>query len=102
MSIGSLKLLPDQIHLSEGFNGVYENLSLSRCVIRFFGIPDALQEILYLIKESHEEEDKVEKTVRYLMALSMIPYHVHEHLSWAGWVSPKLAKTWTRTPLWHR
>lgn len=80
-------------HLSAGLNKLYNEMSMTRYALRFYGFFQSLEGYLNGSWSGGEWENPlIGKLAKYVMAGSMLLYYPLEHVAYAGWQMPKLVK----------
>jgi len=80
-------------NLSPSLRKLYNELSMARYVLRFYGFFQSLEGYRSGSWAGGSWDDpRIAKIAKYLMAGSMLAYYPLEHLAYAGWQMPKLVK----------
>lgn len=77
-------------NVSPMFRKLYNDLNTMRYVMRFYGLPGAVEGAITGSYAGGEWKDRRIHSLAKFMAVIMIPYHPLEHLAWASWNLPKL------------
>lgn len=68
---------------------LYNNLSTMRYILRFYGMPPAIEAAMKGTWEGNWKDTRIKK-LSHVMAWSMIFYHPLEHIAFMQWQMPKL------------
>ena len=80
-------------NLSPSLRKLYNELSMARYVLRFYGFFQSLEGYRSGSWAGGSwDNPRIAKIAKYLMAGSMLAYYPLEHLAYAGWQMPKLVK----------
>ena len=80
-------------NLSPSLRKLYNELSMTRYVLRFYGFFQSLEGYRSGSWAGGSwDNPRIAKIAKYLMAGSMLAYYPLEHLAYAGWQMPKLVK----------
>ena len=80
-------------NLSPSLRKLYNELSMSRYILRFYGFFQSLEGYRSGSWAGGSwDNPQIAKIAKYLMAGSMLAYYPLEHLAYAGWQMPKLVK----------
>lgn len=80
-------------HLSAGLNKLYNEMSMTRYALRFYGFFQSLEGYLNGSWAGGDWDNPlIAKLAKYVMAGSMLLYYPLEHVAYAGWQMPKLVK----------
>lgn len=80
-------------HISASLNKIYNEMSMTRYALRFYGFFQSLEGYLTGSWAGGDwENPKIAKIAKYLMAGSMLLYYPLEHVAYAGWQIPQLVK----------
>jgi len=77
-------------NVSPMFRKLYNDLNTMRYVMRFYGLPGAIEGAISGSYAGGEWQDRRIHSLAKFMAVIMIPYHPLEHLAWVSWNMPKL------------
>lgn len=84
---------PRRADLSGGLNKLYSEISFTRYVLRFYGFFQSLEGYRSGSWAGGEWDNaRIGKIAKYLMAGSMMIYYPLEHVAYAGWKMPGLAR----------
>ena len=70
------------------YNKLSNEISMARYLLRFFGLPGALQALRQGTWDDRRTSSIMGKITGRIMALSMLGFYPLEHLSYLGWTSP--------------
>ena len=80
-------------HLSTSLNKLYNEMSMTRYALRFYGFFQSLEGYLNGSWAGGEWDNPlIGKIAKYIMAGSMLLYYPLEHVAYAGWQMPKMVK----------
>uniref|UniRef100_M4BUC1 Uncharacterized protein n=1 Tax=Hyaloperonospora arabidopsidis (strain Emoy2) TaxID=559515 RepID=M4BUC1_HYAAE len=80
-----------QQETAQNIHALASNISMARYVLRFTGGLEAYTALKKGSWSCKDDDEHVQRLVR-LQALSMVVYHPLEHVSYVGFVAPKLLK----------